>query len=123
MGTETLPSALGAKILGDDAYAFAGSSLEISDLDGDGQADISIGAIGAGPSGAVFVYLDTPSGTQNLSSADVLLNGEGGLTGSSLSTADSNGDGRSDLAIGNPGSDFAGGNSGVAYLVLGGPLW
>jgi uncharacterized protein (TIGR03437 family) len=95
----------------------AGSSVAVGDVNGDGLADLVIGAPSAmattnGPAaGSVHIFFGraTLGGTVDLASqpADVNISGEtaGDLFGSSLAIGDLNGDGQPDLIIGAPGAD------------------
>ena len=131
---ETLGAA-GYRIDGDQGSAFLGSSVAAAgDVNGDGRADIVIGAPGrdlnGANSGAAYVIygqpapisldLVNPLGGAGFRIAGPTANDE---AGSSVSGAgDTNGDGRADVIVGVP---FAGnngrGNSGSAYVVYGQP--
>ena len=110
-----------------------GASVAAGDLNGDGIADLAIGAPGANSpgtdSGRVFVFYGktTLGGTVDLLSqkADLELIGEadGDRFGASLAIGDLNGDGRNDLIIGAPfandGADKP--DAGKVYAVFGNP--
>ena len=117
------------KILGEDGADQAGYAVSgAGDADGDGLADLLIGAntdeSGGGNAGAAYLVLGGVSGESSL--ADVAaaeLIGESGAdyAGWSVSGAgDVNGDDLDDLLIGAYGDDDNGSNAGAAYLVLGG---
>jgi len=99
-----------------------------ADLDGDGNADIAFGGngydVGASDGGVVYIQLGAFAATTtdfNVASADITLYGEGALDalGSQLATIpDSDGDGLSELLIGNkPYDGDAGVDAGCVYLV------
>jgi len=98
-----------------------GRSLAMGDLDGDGLAEVIVGAYthGSDDAGAVFLSFGATSGP-----------GEWGATlsggavrdyaGQSVAAVgDIDGDGWSDLAVGAHGHDAGGSTSGVAHLVFG----
>jgi hypothetical protein len=95
------------------------------DLNGDGFADIVVGAplndAGGGDAGRVYVYLGGPGGTLD-PTADGVLTGVAGETfGSSVSIApDLNGDGFADLVVGSPNNGAGGVMAGRAYVYFGG---
>jgi fibronectin type 3 domain-containing protein len=104
------------------------------DLNGDGLADLVVGAIGASPSGRtaageVYINLSTAcqGGAQELGSASVVIRGQASLDlmGASVASAkDLSGDGIADLVIGVPGADPGGrGNAGSVYIFFGRSTW
>ena len=101
----------------------AGSSVSVGDFNGDGKADILIGALNA-KNGLGVVYLilgsDNPVGG-SLSKVSIQWSGQfiGDQAGYSLSTADVNGDGKDDILIGAPGVGNPENESGSVYLILG----
>uniref|UniRef100_UPI00104187BD FG-GAP repeat protein n=1 Tax=Actinomadura roseirufa TaxID=2094049 RepID=UPI00104187BD len=105
-----------------------GSVLAAGDFDGDGRAEIAVGAPDDGPRGAgtvtvldplersaTYVGQDEPGVGGTSERADAF--------GSALAAADFDGDGRDDLAVGVPGEDPAGSADEAegAVQVLGGP--
>lgn len=108
--------------LSDSADDRFGSSVSwIDDFNGDGFSDAAVGAPSAG-AGRVYIYFGGSGNTQN-SIADVVISdgvGEGGVGLSSAAAGDVNGDGFSDLAVGNPYDNARGTFSGRVYLYLGG---
>jgi hypothetical protein len=102
--------------------AFGGSVGCAGDVNGDGYADVAVGAIGVMGTGRVYVYLGGASGLGATAGATVTgPDGQQGAFGRSMSAGDVNGDGYFDLAI---GADTVYGptpNYGRAYIVLGGP--
>jgi hypothetical protein len=124
----------GFALNGINAFDFSGGSVSSAgDVNGDGFADLIIGAKGADPngskSGQTYVVFGKGSGfgaSLNLSS----LNGSNGFalngnsyydySGVSVSSAgDVNGDGFADLIIGANGADANGDGSGQTYVVFG----
>ncbi|MCH2104438.1 MAG: ScyD/ScyE family protein [Planctomycetes bacterium] len=98
-----------------------GCSAGVGDYDGDGQADLFVGASRANPvtpnglidDGAVFLWLGPVSDSQTYQAADAhyaLLGDDEGAMGASLAVGDVNGDGLDDLVVSAPDAD-----SEVAY--------
>ena len=114
-----------------DAIGYSGASA--GDVNGDGFADLIVGARGADPhgpdSGAGYVVFGKASGFAaniDLSSLDgsngFKLSGvaAGDWTGSSVASAgDVNGDGFADLIVGAREANSPGGQSGASYVVFG----
>jgi hypothetical protein len=105
----------------------AGSALSIpGDANGDGRADLMIGAPGTsrGAAGGGSAYLlvdDILSGVKNLVTADLILDGVqlGEAAGASVGGADTTGDGQVALLIGASEYDDVGEGDGVIYVVSG----
>ena len=117
--------------IGEEAEDFMGQSVSLSgDLDGDGLADILIGAHGNDEggltSGKVYVVLGSSLGGEAAVSlsddVDYVFIGESpyDYVGRSLSSAgDINGDGLDDILIGVEGNDLGGSNTGKLVLFTG----
>jgi len=102
---------------------FGETVASAGDLNGDGYADVLVGALGVGGgvplgTGRAHIYFGGPSGLSSALRID--LNGpDNGLFGSSVASAgDVNGDGYADFVI---GASDALNNTGRAYLYLGSP--
>lgn len=124
----------GFRINGESTYDQSGFSVAgAGDVNGDGFADLIVGAPDAAPhgtfSGASYLVFGRASGfgsSLDLSALDgsngFQINGEpgGDQSGSSVAGAgDVNGDGFADLIIGASGATFASGSSGTSYVVFG----
>jgi len=126
----------GFAIHGAKSSDFAGTSARgAGDVNGDGLADLVVGAFGADPhgglSGDTFVVFGRGAG-KPVNLADVGLGLGGGFaihgeaatdfSGSAVAGAgDVNGDGLADVIVGAYGSDISGETSGRAYVVFGKP--
>ncbi len=100
------------------------------DVDGDGLDEVLVGAPeyddGTDELGAAFLWYGSTglAPTLPVAAAEAVLLGEarGDEAGASVAgVGDIDGDLRPDLAIGAPGNEAIGGDTGVAYLVLGAP--
>lgn len=106
------------------------AATSAGDVDGDGLADLLIGASGNDDAGtaagkAYLVHGDTLVGDLHLGDADFGWTGEaaGDVAGASVAgLGDIDGDGTDDLLVGAWGSDDAASNAGKAYVLLGGSL-
>jgi hypothetical protein len=119
------------KLLGEAAYDRAGYSVaSAGDVDGDGGADILIGAThndeGGDDVGAVYLLYSPElsalgGATLSLAEADRKFIGEvaNDIAGFAVDGAgDVDGDGYADLIVGAPYNDAGGGSAGAAYLLL-----
>ncbi|WP_270933141.1 beta strand repeat-containing protein [Falsiroseomonas oryzae] len=131
---ESEASGEGFAIFGEAAGDHAGHALgAIADLNGDGTAEILVGAPGSDAAGidagATYVVWGRDGDDTTVALTDV-AGGAGGFritgeaegdeAGSALaSLADLNGDGKAEILVGAPGSDAGGVDAGAAYVVFG----
>jgi hypothetical protein len=133
-GTRVLHGAPDVEELGDGGTFGGGPSVVSSDFDHDGQDDLAIGDTGVGSplGGSVSVYLgqgdlsglgSAPAQTWTQDSPGVPGTAEAGdRWGSELSSGDTDGDGRPDLAIGAPGEDVGSvSDAGAVWTLRGAP--
>lgn len=130
-GSDTLPSALtlstsnSAIITGNGSTDYFGANIAVGDVNGDGFADIAVGAVGdttagAANSGAVYLLY---GGENEISSGTVASNvnmakftsGVGFKTGASISIGDINGDEYDDVLIGSTNDAATGGSVSIVY--------
>jgi Ca2+-binding RTX toxin-like protein len=123
----------GYAIKGQSSGDAAGTTImAITDLNGDGKADILVGApgndSGGANAGAAYVVWGKSTNTiVNLSSVaagtggfQIIGESNGDAVGTVLGTlADINGDGKAEILIGTPDSTAGGANSGAVYVVFG----
>jgi hypothetical protein len=124
-GTSGLPQTPIALFGPATPYEWLGYTVACAgDVNGDGYADLAIGAPGEAP--AVYVFLGGPGGPSQsqpaLNNPSTTLYGltspvEYNFAGSLGAAGDVNGDGYDDLLVGAPGNA---GNEGAAFLYLGG---
>jgi len=123
----------GAQWAGENSAAMAGAALAgVGDTNGDGLADLVVGAFldsqGGEDAGAAYLLLgNTDSAamtSENLSEADAkwLAEDDGDWAGDAVGAAgDTDGDGLTDFLVGASDSSLGGQWSGASYLILGSP--
>ncbi len=119
-GSITTGSALATLVGAHDPSQF-GTSVAASDLDGDGDTDVAVGAPGDslnGGGGAVYIFRGRLSGTMSAEDA-TSIRGVWGIGAGVAAPGDMDGDGHSDLVITEPGAMWAGQYSGAAYFIPG----
>jgi hypothetical protein len=115
-----------ARIEGDQAEAQLGSSVAgAGDVNGDGYADVIIGAryydISFANQGAAFLYFGGSGAFNTTFDARLQANQAEAQVGSSVAGAgDVNGDGYADVIVGAPGYDNGETNEGAAFVYFGG---
>ena len=113
-----------------EGAGFSTSLQGNTDLNGDGDLDLAVGAPEGRPqgcaldTGAVYVWLGPTVGSYDDSDADRVFLGANAsdLLGWSLATADMDGDGIDDLAMAAIGIDVFNRNEGGVWIALGGDL-
>lgn len=123
--TEHLLGDADGALVGEAADDQLGTAVAAAgDVDGDGLADLLVGAPLHDLSGedAGAIYLVAGPATTQMNTPDAKLYGEdpGDRAGTSIAgIGDVDGDGLADVAIGAPGRDSAGQDAGSAYLLFG----
>ena len=111
------------KVSGEITGSHLGEALAaVGDVNGDGYADVAIGArdfsCGGGPAGKIYVYLGGPDGFSADRVWTAVGSGKGGLGRAMAAAGDLNGDGYADFLAGAPGG---GPDIGSVYIFFGGP--
>lgn len=128
-GNNTLPSGALA-LTGTKAYEYAGAGVDIvGDLDGDGFAELAVGATGAdtngSSSGCVYIINGPITADVDLAVADAEIGGEtaGDAIGSRIvGLGDVDGDGVDDFAVGARTEDTNGVDAGAVYVITSGTM-
>ena len=130
----TIASGFGGFINDEAGYAFGGYSVSSAgDVNGDGLADLIVGAYGndtiAADAGRSYVVFGKNGNTTAVSLTDIAvgtggfaINGEAASDGSGISVSsagDVNGDGLADLIVGASGNDITASGAGRSYVVFG----
>jgi len=123
------PTGLGSTVSwsaeGDRDYAYFGNSVATAgDVNGDGYADVIVGANKYGKDqvqeGAAFVFHGSPDGLSATANWTAESNQAGAQFGVSVGTAgDVNGDGYADVIIGAPYYDLGSDDAGRAFVYVG----
>jgi hypothetical protein len=126
-GTQDLDTVATARIAGASPGAELGAAVHLAgDLDGDGLADLVVGAprddLADRDEGSAWVFFGPVIGEP---APDVVVEGvaSGGRIGAAVASADVDGDGLADLLLGAPRDDTLGGSTGAVHLVPGRPVW
>jgi hypothetical protein len=110
----------------DDTAFFGGSVASAGDVNGDGYADLIVGASSSDEAGTdrgvAYIYHGSSSGISASATQTLLYPGSNDAAffgGSVASVGDVNGDGYTDIIVGAKGTDGAGTRRGAAYIYHG----
>ena len=121
---DTIAVRADAAFTGEAAGDIAGEVAVAGDVNGDGLADLLVGAQwNSSKAGAAYVLLGPASADRSLGAADIIYRGvaaDDEATSSLSGIGDTDGDGLDDIAIAGKNVDLAGENAGCIYVVLGG---
>lgn len=105
----------GLEIVGESSD-YLGTGNLIADVDGDGQDDLLIGAVGQGSGGAFYMLKGPITANANVSDAVLTVNSSSGQLGTAVALlGDQSGDGITELALGASDSN----RNGSVYVVSG----
>lgn len=109
-------------IRGESSGWALGWSIAARDIDGDGRAELLLGALSANSTGVAYLFDDPEFGSLTTADADAWILGEssGAGTGMGVALGDLDGDGFGDLVVGAPMEASAGENGGAVYVQLSG---
>ena len=112
---------IGWTVQGNQRLEYLGASLGTAgDVNGDGFADIIVGAAGYNVFGGAFVYLGSTSGPASAPSwTTTCFSGDSWCGAAVASAGDVNGDGYSDVIVGAPLADVGDRDRGRAHVFLG----
>ena len=120
-GTVAVETASFVNYTGTQIEGFAGTRLQLGDVNADGLDDLLVGEasndLAAADAGVAWLVISGRTGARALANSDASFRGASPSdgVGSALAVGDVNGDGRADVAIGAPGEDLLGGEGSV-YL-------
>ncbi len=114
-GRATLPE-VGIRLEGEPSTLGAGRSVGVADVDGDGLADVLLGAPYPGTS-SLFLLRSPITQDMDVADAEVRLMGQDGdYSGHGSDLVDVSGDGLADVIVGAYGSDLGGTGSGAVFI-------
>ena len=100
-------------------HYFGTDATIVADQDGDGLDEVAVGAPGDNSfTGSVYLYFGSSTGVSAATESKITVSGTYHF-GSTLSAADANGDGYSDLLVGSPRGPVSGSGTGLVYTFYG----